>query len=152
DLRARLGLAEQAAADHDDARVIEWCHAALEMHPKNLAALILLVDAQQRQARISAHIEETVRTGQLILSLSPTNVRAQLALARAYGIVEDFKGAVAQYDQLIRQDPEYSVPKREKARILYAAHEYGMASAAYQAGQEPNADEQLQVEINAYAH
>jgi tetratricopeptide (TPR) repeat protein len=149
--RNRLLLSDLFAGDFDDHRAAEWAQAALSGDPQNLAALIRLADAQQRLADADQHIEAAVATGQQILGQSPTNVRAHLALARAYAIAERYHDSVAEYDHLIALDSCFTVPQREKARVLYSNHEFAAAAAAYHAIEVPSADEVLHADLVAWA-
>jgi tetratricopeptide (TPR) repeat protein len=151
DARLHLLLADLFSTDYEDARVLDIARGVLSAHPQNLAAMIRLVDSQQRLARQTGHIDETVQTAQQILAASPTNVRGHLALARAFAIAEKYKASVAEYDQLIVIDPDFDVAKREKARVLYAAHQFELAHAAYLQGQTPRAEELLETSLAAYA-
>ncbi len=150
--RNRLLLSDLFAGDFDDARAAEFAAAVARAEPLNLAALIRLADAQQRLARADQHIDECRKTCQAILSLSPTNVRAHLALARALATAEHYQDSVAEYDRLIAIDPTFTVPQREKARVLYSDYQYAAAAAAYHAIEVPGADEVLHAELAAFAH
>jgi tetratricopeptide (TPR) repeat protein len=141
--RNRLMIADLFYADYDDPHADELARSVLQHEPKNLAALIRLADAQLREARPSAHIEAVVQTAKVILDLSPTNVRGQLALARAYSIVQDFPSAVAQYDRLLAVDPSFLIPQIEKARALFSGHQFNAAEATYQRAQQPAPEELL---------
>jgi tetratricopeptide (TPR) repeat protein len=149
--RNRLLLSDLFAGDFDDPRTAEMAHAALEGDAQNLAALIRLADAQQRLARADQHIEAAVKTCKDILAQSPTNVRARLALARALATAERFQDAVAEYDRLIAQDGCFTVPQREKARVLYSDHQFAASAAAYQRMEVPAADEVLHAELAGWA-
>jgi tetratricopeptide (TPR) repeat protein len=151
EVRNRLLLADLYAGDNDDQRTVEMCQAVLACDPQNLAALIRLADAQQRLARFSAHSEEAVHTCQAILALSPTNVRGHLALARSLASVARFRDAAGEYDRLLAVDPSFTVPQREKARVLFSAHAFTESAAAYQHMQVPSADDKLQADLAALA-
>jgi tetratricopeptide (TPR) repeat protein len=141
--RNRLMIADLFYADFDDHRAEELARAVLRHQPKNLAALVRLADAQLRAARPSGHIEAVVQTAKSILDLSPTNVRGQLALARAYSLGQDYSAAVAQYDRLLAVDPTFIVPLIEKARTLFSGHQFGASESAYLRAQQPGAEESL---------
>jgi tetratricopeptide (TPR) repeat protein len=149
--RNQLLLSDQFSADYDDVRAAEFAQNVLRHDPDNLAALIRLADAQVRLARFSGRSEEPAATSQHILALSPTNVRGHLSLARGLATGQNIKPAVAAYDHLIVLDPEFTVPRREKGRVLFSGREYGASEAAYRAAECPCADEQLQLELAAFA-
>jgi tetratricopeptide (TPR) repeat protein len=149
--RNRLILSDLFAGDFDDGRAAEMAGAVARGDAQNLAALIRLADARQRLARADQHIEECVKTCQAILAVSATNVRGHLALARAFATAERFQEAVAEYDRLIALDPCFTVPQREKARVLYSDHQFTAAAAAYQRLQVPAADEVLHAELAGWA-
>ncbi len=141
--RNRLLIADLFYADYEDSRADELARSVLQHDPKNLAALIRLADAQLREARPSGHIDAVVQTAKAILDLSPTNVRGQLALARAYSLAQDFQAAVAQYDRLLAVDPTFLVPLIEKARALFSAHRFAASAAAYGRAQQPEPEQLL---------
>jgi pentatricopeptide repeat protein len=151
DARNRLLLADLYAADNNDAKAVEMIQAVLKFDPENLAALIRLADAQQRIASFTAEIEGVCQTTHTILALSPNNVRALLALARARATIQDYQGAAQEYDRLILLDPEFTIPKREKARVLFSDHDFDGSAAAYQQLLVPSADERLTADLAAYA-
>jgi tetratricopeptide (TPR) repeat protein len=147
--RNRILLADLHYRDYDDLPAIDLLLGLVKGDPHNLSALIRLADAQTRAARVDAHIGPALQTTDTILRLSPTNVRGRLARARARATVQDFKGAVVEYDKLLAAFPRFLVPQREKARVLYSDHQYGAAQAAYQAIQSPSADELLHKDLLA---
>jgi len=148
--RNRLLLADHFYADNDDKPAIENIQAVLERDPLNLAALIRLADAQLRVARFDAKIGPLLETCEAILRLSPSNIRGHLAKARARSIVQDFKGAVVEYIQLITIDPRFLIPRREKARVLHSDHQFVASAAAYQEILMPSADEVLHKDLSTY--
>jgi hypothetical protein len=150
--RNRILLADQHYADNEDAPAIELLKGLLERDPLNLAALIRLADAQLRVSRFTYRAEPVLQTCDTILGISPSNVRGRLARARARATVQDFVGAVHEYDQLIPLDTRFQVPQREKARILYSDHQFGASQAAYEAMQMPPAPDWLAKELSEYAH
>jgi tetratricopeptide (TPR) repeat protein len=152
DARNRLLLADLYAADFEDAPAVEMILAVLKFDPKNLAALIRLTDARQRQSRFSGHIEEAVRVARDVLAQSPGNVRGHLALARSLAVGQQYPASAAAYAKLIALDPTFTVPQRERARVLFSDHQFGASAAAYQQMLTPSADEQLQVALDALAH
>jgi tetratricopeptide (TPR) repeat protein len=141
--RNRLLIADLFYADYEDPRADDLARSVLQHDPKNLAALIRLADAQLREARPSGHIDAVVQTAKAILDLSPTNVRGQLALARAYSLAQDYQAAAAQYDRLLAVDPTFLVPQLEKARALFSGHQFAASAATYQHAQHPEPEELL---------
>ena len=131
--RNRLLLADLFYADEDDRMAIDLALSVLKHDHQNLAGLIRLIDAQLRNARPTAHIDDVLETSKQIFAQSPTNVRGRLALARAFGTAAQYQAAVKEYDGLIFQDPKYIVPALEKARVLYSDHKYAAACATYDA-------------------
>jgi tetratricopeptide (TPR) repeat protein len=151
DDRARLLLADLHAADKEDARVIELTQLTLAGDPHNLAALIRLADAEQRQAIVSGRIDAVVAACKAILEISPVNVRARLALARAFSIAQKYQAAAAEYERLIALDTAFTIPQRERARALFSGNQFGASAAAYQQMQTPSACDKLRTELDAYS-
>jgi tetratricopeptide (TPR) repeat protein len=141
--RNRLLIADLFYADYEDPRADELARSVLKHDPKNLAALTRLADAQLREARPGGHIDAVVQTAKAILDLSPTNVRGQLALARAYSLAQDYHAAAAQYDRLLAVDPTFLVPQLEKARALFSGHQFAASAATYHRAQQPGPEELL---------
>ena len=127
DVRNRMVLADLFGADFDDSKVVELCMTGRNGEGgENLAVLIRLADAQQRQSRFSGNPSDCFGTTQTILRVSPTNVRGHLALARAFAIAQNYRKSSAQYDQLILIDPEFTIPPRERARVLFSDRQYSV--------------------------
>src|SRR5471030_2361487 len=80
-------------------------------------------------------------------TLSPTNVRGYLAMARSFAVAQNYRKSAGQYDQLIMLDPEFFVPKQERALVLYADHQYSGSRSQYEAMQKPTPDEVLYVSL-----
>lgn len=148
--RNRLLLADLFYGDNDDHHAIDLALSVLKHDGKNLAALIRLADAQLREARPTAHIAEVVHTCKEILTLSPSNVRGRLTLARAYSTAADYHAAVLEYDELISRDPSFLVPRRERARILLSAHQFAACAAAYDAMLHPGPEEILSLGLQSF--
>jgi tetratricopeptide (TPR) repeat protein len=145
DLRSKLMVADLASADYNDGRVMEITHSLLAADPTYLPALIRLGDAQQRQSRFSGNPSDVFVTAQAILALSPTNIRGHLAMARSFSVAQNYRKAAGQYDQLIQIDPEFQIPQRERARVLYADHQYSAARTQYEAMQKVGPDQLILV-------
>ncbi len=141
DFRNRLILADLYSGDYDDNQVIQITTSLLNIDRNNLPTLIRLMDAQQRLSRFSGQPAEAFTTALTVLSLSPSNVRGHLALARSFAVAQNYRKAAGQYDQLIRVDPEFVIPQVERARVLYADHQYSAARSQYEAAQRPSPDE-----------
>lgn len=147
-LRNQILLADLFSGDYEDYRVVEILSPVAGSDPNNLAILIRLADAQQRIARMTGQPADCFVTCQKILTLSPTNVRGHLAMARSFAIAQNYRKAAVQYDQLMMIDPEFMIPPRERARVLYADHQYSSARSSYRAMQSnPNPEQQLQADL-----
>jgi superkiller protein 3 len=151
DARTRLLLADLFAEDNDDPTAAAMCEAVLQNDPTNLAALIRLAAAQQRQDRFKGTIEDVQHTCKTVLARSPTNIQAGLVQARALASVQQYRAAVEAYDRLLALDPAFQVPGREKARVLYSDHQYDASAAAYARLEMPTGDEVLRAELAAAA-
>jgi tetratricopeptide (TPR) repeat protein len=147
--RNRLLIADLFFADNEDVRAEQLARSVLQHEPKNLAALIRLADAQLRAARPSGRADDVVQTAKTILDLSPTNVRGQLALARANSLAQNYAAAAAQYDRLLAVDVTFLVAKLEKARALFSDHRFRAAAAAYQSALQPSPEELLHAGLYA---
>jgi tetratricopeptide (TPR) repeat protein len=148
--RNQLLIADLFYADYDDRMAEQLSQAVVHHDPNNLAALIRLADAQLRAARPSANIDAVVRTAKAILTLSPSNVRGHLALARAYSLAQEYPAAVAQYDRLLGVDSAFLVPKIEKARALFSGNQFGASAAAYQSALHPDPSELLRAGLLSF--
>jgi tetratricopeptide (TPR) repeat protein len=95
--------------------------------------------------------EEAICTAQSILSLSPTNVRGHLALARTLASTEKYRQSAAEYERLIAIDASFTIPRRELARVLFSDHQFQASHQVYQQLQTPSADEALNVELASLA-
>jgi tetratricopeptide (TPR) repeat protein len=147
-LRNIVQLADLSNELYDDHRVVELLSPIAKNDPQNLSILIRLADAQQRIARLTGRPLDCFDTCQQILTLSPTNVRGHLAMARSFAICQNYRKSAVQYDQLIQIDPSFMIPERERARVLYADHQYSAARSQYKAMQSnPNPEQQLQADL-----
>jgi tetratricopeptide (TPR) repeat protein len=149
DVRNRVLFADLYSGDFDDGPAIEMLQGVLKFEPDNLAALIRLADSQARLDRQTGKVCDAVATAKAILALSPSNVRGLLALARALATAQDFKGSIAAYEQLLAGDRDFLPAERERARVLYSAHQYDAGAGAYAQMRTPSADDQLQADLNA---
>jgi tetratricopeptide (TPR) repeat protein len=131
EIRYRLVLSDLCVDDRDDRRAFDHAFAAMRADPQNLAALIRVADIQQRLARETGVIDDAVATAKTVLVVSPTNVRGHLALARSLAIGRNYKGSTEVYQKLISLDADYTLPKRELARIYYADHRYNLSHDTY---------------------
>jgi len=149
DVRNRLLLADQYSVDFEDMPVIDLCQGILHGDPQNLSVLIRLADAQQRQSRWPGNPADAFTTCLSILKLSPTNVRGHLAMSRSFAVAQNFRKSAAAYDNLIRIDPEFTIPARERARVLYSDKQYSAARSQYDAMLAPTPDDIAFAELNA---
>ncbi|HVK09737.1 MAG TPA: tetratricopeptide repeat protein, partial [Gemmataceae bacterium] len=151
DVRSRLLLADLYALDFEDHKVIELMQPVVASEPDNLAVLIRLADAQQRAARWPGNPADAFGTAQTIIRQSPTNVRGHLAMARSFALTQNFRKAAVQYDQIIAIDPDFTVPPRERARILYSDHQYSAARSQYNVMLSPTPEDVVVGQLGYYA-
>jgi tetratricopeptide (TPR) repeat protein len=149
DVRNRMLLADQYQADFDDQHIVELCMSVLHGDPENLIVLIRLVDAQQRLSRYPGNPADCFTTCLTILKLSPTNVRGHLAMARSFAVAQNYRKASAEYDNLIRIDPEFTIPPRERARVLFSDHQFSAARSQYNAMLQISPDDVAMAELSA---
>jgi tetratricopeptide (TPR) repeat protein len=143
DLRNRLMLADFYSRDFDDNKVIEIINSMIGFEESNVALLIRLADAYQRLSRWSGNPAEAFTAAQQIIRQSPTNVRGHLAMARSFAVAQNYRKASVQYDQLIAIDPDYTVPPRERARVLYSDHQYSAARTQFNVMLSPTPEERV---------
>jgi tetratricopeptide (TPR) repeat protein len=149
DIRNRVLLSDHFAEDYDDGRVIDLCVNVLNQTPENLAVMIRLADAQQRAGRWSGNPADSFSTSQEILRQSPTNVRGHLAMSRSFAITQNYRKASVQYDQLIAFDPDFTIPQRERARVLFSDHQYSAARSQYNVVLSQTPEEVVAAQITA---
>lgn len=152
DVRSRLMLADYYSEDYEDQKVIEIAGPLMASEPNNLAVLIRLADAQQRAARWPGNPADCFATCQTILRQSPTNVRGHLAMARSFAITQNYRKSAVQYDQLIAIDPDFTIPPRERARVLYSDHQYSAARSQYNVVLSPSPEDVVAGQMSYYAH
>lgn len=148
DFRNKLRLAELYAVDYEDSPAIAITMALLNVDPTHLPALIRMGDSQQRLSRFSGQPADVFATAQRILSLSPSNVRGHLMMARSFAIAQNYRKAAGQYDQLIRLDPLQFSPRLERARVLYSDKQFSAARSQYEATLSPTPDEVIIVAMS----
>jgi tetratricopeptide (TPR) repeat protein len=146
-IRNHILLADLYYADYQDQRAVELLSMLARTEPGNLAVLTRLADAQQRLARLAGQPAAAFDTAISILTMSPTNVRGHLVMARSFGVAQNYRKASVQYNQLIAIDPEFTVAGRERARVLYSDKQYSAARSQYDALQTPPPDVVLQADI-----
>lgn len=151
DIRSRLLLADYYSEDYEDQKVIEIASGLQNTEGDNLAVLIRLADAQQRAARWPGNPSDCFATCQRILRQSPTNVRGHLAMARSFAITQNFRKSSVQYDQLIAIDPEFTIPPRERARVLYSDHQFSAARSQYNVMLSPTPEELVLSQMAYYS-
>jgi tetratricopeptide (TPR) repeat protein len=131
EIRFRIVMSDLYADDWDDKHAFDHAFVAMRAEPQNLAVLIRVADIQQRLARESGLIDDALATAKTLLIVSPTNVRGHLTLARTYAIGQNYKGAIEVYQKLISLDVDYTLPKRELARMYYTDHRYDLSHDTY---------------------
>ncbi|HKA06237.1 MAG TPA: tetratricopeptide repeat protein, partial [Gemmataceae bacterium] len=151
DFRTRLLLADYYSQDFEDEKVIEIINSFPNFDNNNLALLIRLADAQQRTSRWSGDPTDAFGTIQAILRQSPTNVRGHLAMARSFAVAQNYRKASVQYDQLITIDPEFTIPPRERARILFSDHQYSAARTQYNVLLSPTPEDVIVSQMTYHA-
>jgi tetratricopeptide (TPR) repeat protein len=149
EIRFRLTVSDLFAEDRDDGPALQHALTALRGDPQNLAALTRVADLQQRVARQTGVVEDAVSTAKALLVASPTNVRGHLALARSYSIARNFKASSEVYQKLISLDSDYTLPKREVARIYYADYRYDLSHEAYLSVGTPDPESGLRSALTA---
>ena len=147
DVRNRLMLADFYSRDFEDHKVIEIITGMLELESDNVAMLIRLADAYQRLSRWSGNPAEAFTAAQQVIRQSPTNVRGHLAMARSFAVAQNYRKAAVQYDQIIAIDPDYTVPPRERARVLYSDHQYSAARTQFNVALSPTPEERVMNEL-----
>jgi tetratricopeptide (TPR) repeat protein len=148
DVRNRIMLADFYSMDFEDHKVIEIINGFPGYDGNNLALLIRLADAQQRASRWSGNPADAFNTAQQVIRQSPTNVRGHLAMARSFAITQNYRKASVQYDQLIAIDPEFTIPPRERARILFSDHQYSAARTQYNVVLSPTPEETVLAQMS----
>jgi tetratricopeptide (TPR) repeat protein len=132
DARYWILLSDLYSADDDDHGALEMARIVLHTDPDNLAAQVRVVTAQSRLARQSGRCDETVQAAQAVLTVSPTNFRARLEMARALASAQQLPASVHAYEELIAIDSRLRLPRLEHARVLHSDHQFSAAQAAYQ--------------------
>jgi tetratricopeptide (TPR) repeat protein len=110
-----------------------------------------LADAQERQAEWSGDPSEAFATCQAIIRQSPTNVRGHLAMARSFAVAQNYRKSAVQYDQLIAIDPEFTIPPRERARILFSDKQFSAARSQYNVMLSPTPEELVMGKMAYYS-
>lgn len=143
DVRNRLLIADYYSLDFEDAKVIEIINSFPGYDDNNLAMLIRLADAQQRMSLWSGNPADAFATTQQIVRQSPTNVRGHLAMARSFAIAQNYRKSAVQYDQMIAIDPDFTIPHRERARVLFSDHQFSAARTQYNVVLAPTPEEKV---------
>ena len=141
DIRSRLMIADFYAIDFEPQKVIETLNTIPDYDNNNVAVLVRLADAQVRQAEWSGNPQEAFTSCQAIIRQSPTNVRGHLAMARSFAVAQNYRKAAVQYDQIIAIDPEFTIPPRERARILFADAQYSALRSQFNVMLSPTPEE-----------
>lgn len=130
DVRLRIELGKLALGDQDYKRATAYLSDVLRWQPDNLAAMVLLGEAQNLALKAGEDVDP-VRTFSTALARNPSNTRARLGLARSYVVRREFDEAVGAYESLVAQDSTYAFARREYARSLHWDHRYTEAYEAY---------------------
>jgi tetratricopeptide (TPR) repeat protein len=148
-LRDRMELIDEAALFNVNALIIDVSQGILANDPQHLPTLLRLGEAQLRLAVHDLEIGPATATGNVILGISPTNVRGRFILARAFALARSYPQAFQEYHKLIKTDADLLQARKELARTLYTAFCYQDSHLQYQVAQYPTGDEVLQ---NALGH
>lgn len=151
DTRVRIELADLFLEDRDGAGAAEVLQGVLRFDPHNQAALWRLADAQFILAQPTADTREALATYQQLVALNRTNYRALHGMANCHAVMQDYENAVRVQDQITKLDPDHFVVRRERARILYADHQYGLSESGFASMLRPTPDERFQAEVLALA-
>jgi tetratricopeptide (TPR) repeat protein len=148
-LRDRIELIDEAALFNVNALVIDVSQGILANNPEHLPTLLRLGEAELRLAVLDLNIDPATDTANLILRISPTNVRGRFLLARAFALGRSYHLAFLEYEKLIKTDADLLQARKELARTLYTASCYHDSHLQYELAQYPTGDEVLQ---NALGH
>src|SRR5262249_21160099 len=148
-LRDRMELIDEAALFNSNALIVDVCQGILANDPEHLPTLLRLGEAQLRLAVLDLNIGPATATCNLILGISPTNVRGRFILARAFALDRSYALAFQEYHKLIKTDADLLQARKELARTLYTAYCYKEGDLQYQVAQYLTGDEVLQ---NALGH
>jgi tetratricopeptide (TPR) repeat protein len=72
-------------------------------------------------------------------------------MARSFAVAQNYRKASVQYDQLIAIDPEFTIPPRERARILFSDHQFSAARTQYNVMLSPTPEDQLVGQMHYHA-
>ena len=72
-------------------------------------------------------------------------------MARSFAMTQNYRKASVQYDQLIAIDPDFTIPPRERARILFSDHQYSAARTQYNVVLSPTPEEKVSGEMAYHA-
>jgi lipopolysaccharide biosynthesis regulator YciM len=89
-LRDRMELVDEAALFNTNALIIDVCQGILANDPEHLPTLLRLGEAQLRLAVLDLNIGPATATCNVILGISPTNVRGRFILARAFALARSY--------------------------------------------------------------
>jgi tetratricopeptide (TPR) repeat protein len=151
DTRVRIELADLFLEDRDGAGAAEVLQGILRFEPHHQAALWRMGDAQFFLAQPTADTREALATYQQLVALNRTNYRGLHGMANCHAVLQDYENAVRVQDQIIKLDPELWVVQRERARLLYADHQYGLSESGFAAMLRPTPDERFQAQLLALA-
>jgi tetratricopeptide (TPR) repeat protein len=131
DVRLRIEFGKLALNDQDHSRAIAFFEGVLRWQPNNVAALVLLGEAQNLALKSGADADP-LQTFARVLSRNPENTRARLGLARALVVKRRYAEAISEYENVVAQDATYTFAQREYARALYWDHQEDEAFAVYE--------------------
>ena len=106
DVRLRIEPG-RSPRDQDHERATAYLSDVLRWQPDNLAAMVLLGEAQNLALKAGENVDP-VRTFSTALARNPGNTRARLGIARSYVIRREFDEAVGAYESLVAQDATYA--------------------------------------------
>jgi tetratricopeptide (TPR) repeat protein len=151
DIRNRLMIADFYMMDFEPRKVLEILRGIPDYDNNNVAVLVRVADAQQRESTWSGDPAEAFATCQAIIRQSPTNVRGHLAMARSFAVAQNYRKASVQYDQLIAIDPDFTIPPRERARVLFSDNQFSACRTQYNAMLSPTPEELVMSQMGYHA-
>lgn len=131
DVRLRIEFGKLALDDQNHQRAIAYFQGVLRWQPDNVAAMVLLGEAQNMALKAGADADP-LRTFSSVLKSNPENTRARLGLARALVGSRRYAEAITEYESVVAQDATYTFARREYARALYWDHQNDAAFEVYE--------------------
>ena len=115
----RVTVAQLAMEDCNCLLADRVLQQALAFDPKNVYVMILLAEARGMCNRCNGDCDDRSQF-QSALSISPSNTRAQLGLARSYSRTNAFSASHENYQRILNAFPQHDVANLEAARVSYA--------------------------------